>query len=127
MVEMHCWITIRAHYYLEDEEDLDNTIKMINDKIASLSLNGIFTKAMNGEYYLEFSMFSNHMAQDAKDLLELFYYIGEVAIGSYGLLYLHNDEDVIKHNAFKVYRLCKGKVIEYDDKLLSPCIPTIEE
>ncbi len=126
MVEIHCWVTIRTHYSLEDD-NLENTIKLINDKITSFLLNEVVIKAMNGEYYLEFSMFSNHMAQDAKNLLELFYYIGEVAIGSYGLLYLHNDEDAVKHNSFKVYRLCKGKVIEHDDKLLSPCIPMVEE
>lgn len=126
MLEMHCWITIRSHYSLEDD-NLDNMIKTINDKIASLSLNKLFIKAINGEYYLDFSLFSNHMAKDAEDLLQLLYFIGEIAIGSYGLLYLHNDEDELKYNQFKVYRLCKGKVTEYDDQLLSPCIPTIEE
>lgn len=57
----------------------------------------------------------------------MFYYVGEVAIGSYGLLYLYDDEDPIKDNSFKVYRLCKGKVVEFDDQLLSPFNPTIEE
>ena len=125
MVEMHCWITLRDNYYIEDEEDLD--IWPIYDKISSLSLEGLCITAMNGERYIEYSLFSNHMAQDAKELLELFYYVGEVAIGSYGLLYLYDDEDPTKDNSFKVYRLCKGKVVEFDDQLLSPFNPTIEE
>ena len=70
MLEMHCWITIRSHYSLEDD-NLDNMIKTINDKIASLSLNKLFIKAINGEYYLDFSLFSNHMAKDAEDLLHI--------------------------------------------------------
>lgn len=128
MVEMHCWITIRSNYYIEeDEDDLDNKIRQINDKISLLSLEGLSIKVENGEHYIEYSLFSNHMAQDAKELLELFYYVGEVAIGSYGLLYLYDDEDPTKDNSFKVYRLCKGKVIEFDDQLLSPFRPTIEE
>lgn len=128
MVEMHCWITIRSNYYIEeDEEDLDNKIRQINYKISLLSLEELCIKVENGEHYIEYSLFSNHRAQDAKELLELFYYIGEVAIGSYGLLYLYDDEDPTKDNSFKVYRLCKGKVIEFDDQLLSPFRPTIEE
>lgn len=130
MVEMHCWITFRDNYYIEeDEEDMDNTIMLgqIDYKISLLSLEDLSIKVKNGEHYIEYSLFSNHMAQDAKELLELFYYVGEVAIGSYGLLYLYDDEDPTKNNSFKVYRLCKGKVIEFDDQLLSPFNPTIEE
>lgn len=125
MTELHCWVTIREHYCLDDD-NLELIVQKINKRIEKYSFD-FKVKSMNGEYYLEYSLFSNHFSQDANELLNLFSYIGEVAIGSYGLLYLHDDEDIEKHNYFKVYKLAKGIIYEIEDNYLSPCIPTIEE
>lgn len=125
MIELHCWITINEHYCLDDD-NIEIIVQKINKKIKSYSFD-FSIKAMNGEYYLDYSLYSNHYAQDTKEMIDLFQYIGKIAIGSYGLLYLHNDEDKENSNSFKVYKLAKGTVYEMTDPFLSPCIPTIEE
>lgn len=38
-----------------------------------------------------------------------------------------NDEDSVNHNNFIVHRLARGKVEVYQDGMLSPRIPTIED
>ena len=51
-----------------------------------------------------------------------------MAPGSYGLLYLHDDEDTNGfHNAFQVFVLSKGNFILCKDPFLSPYIPRVED
>lgn len=58
------------------------------------------------------------------------------APGSYGLTYVHDDEDdgtyrpdrrsgVDRTGVFRVFRIANGKIDECDDPFLSPIIPTI--
>ena len=47
--------------------------------------------------------------------------------GSYGLLYVHDDESKDDCNSFVVYKLARGKVERIADTLLSPFIPTVED
>lgn len=126
MIELHCWITIRADYN-SDNECNENVLRLIKNELDTHHYNSIEIKAMNGEYYIEFSLYANHFSQDTKELLHLFVYIGRIAVGSYGLLYLHNDESDTSGNSFRIYSLAKGVVNVHDDPFLSPCIPTIEE
>ena len=84
-------------------------------------------KVKNGEYYLEHTLFTNHFSQEVRETLELFYKISEIAPGSYGLLYIHNDEDKKNYNSFCVYKAAKGKVTKLEDVYLSPYIPIVEE
>lgn len=49
------------------------------------------------------------------------------APGSYGILSCWDDEDPVKNNAFQIFILKKGRIIEADDIWLSPCVPEIEE
>lgn len=44
---------------------------------------------------------------------------------SYSLLYIRDDEQLDRENQFSVYRLARGKLDRFDDKLFSPCIPII--
>ena len=52
-------------------------------------------------------------------VIELFKWIGKVAPGSYGILYVYDAEDENYHNEFRVWRLCRGELKEYDDPFLS--------
>ena len=49
------------------------------------------------------------------------------AIGSYGLLYVMNDEAKIENNSFVIYKLARGRIERVVDNLLSPFIPTVED
>ncbi|KRF32213.1 hypothetical protein ASG93_04815 [Paenibacillus sp. Soil787] len=51
--------------------------------------------------------------------------------GSYGLLYVHNDEDFKgeddNSNNFIVWKLARGKLTQEKDNYLSPYIPVVED
>ncbi len=64
-------------------------------------------------------------------IIELFQWVAENAPGSYGILYIRDDEDQSRDNdysnCFRVWRLCRGQLTERDDPFLSPAIPTVED
>ena len=126
MVEIHCFITLRESYKPDDEET-ERFLPIVQKEIDKVSCYGVELKVKNGEYYIEFSHFTNHKGQDFDELFNFFQSVGISAPGSYGLFYLHDDEDETKYNSFRVWRLAKGLVKEFKDFFLSPCIPTIEE
>lgn len=61
------------------------------------------------------------------DSINIISKIGQIATGSYGLIYLYNDEDTHgKENMFQVFSMVRGVVDEKRDPFLSPIIPTLE-
>lgn len=130
MVELHGWITIRETYsaFFKEEEKIDLLVARIKDEINRLSWFKPEIKAQNGEWFLEFTLFSNRINPQVLEVFEFCTWIGKVADGSYGLIYLYNDEDINgKENQFQVFSLTRGVVKENNDPFLSPIIPTIED
>lgn len=126
MVEIHCFITLRDSFKPCDEEN-ENYLPLIQKEIEKLEYYEIELKSKNGERYIEFSHFTNHLGTDFSELLEFFGNVGKIAEGSYGLFYMHNDEDQNEYNSFHVWRLAKGEVRKFKDRLLSPFVPTVED
>jgi hypothetical protein len=63
-------------------------------------------------------------------------WIVQNAPGSYGITYVHDDEDdgayrpdrrhgIDRTGVFRVFRIANGKIDEFDDPFLSPIMPTI--
>ena len=128
MIELHGFITIRETYEVTDEENIDSVIAEIKKEMQKPEYPKLEIKTMNGEYYMDFSLFANHLAGDCKKILSFFERVGELAKGSYGLLYLMDDEDCNgNNNTFKVWRLARGRVNSFEDHLLSPFIPVVED
>ena len=128
MIELHGWITIRETYkatFKEDTEDI--FIDRIKEEIKKLSWFKPQIKALNGEWFLEFTIFANRRNSQSEEVFKLYNAIGEMAEGSYGLIYLHDDEADGKENQFQVFVLSQGSVKEFSDSYLSPIIPTIED
>jgi hypothetical protein len=76
----------------------------------------------------------NHRASPFWEMLK---WIEENAIGSYGLFYVHDDEDFVDPqygraipesyaNVFRVHRILNGKVSELPDPFFGPIVPQIE-
>ena len=76
---------------------------------------------------------TNHRSSILWELIE---WIAQNGVGSYGLIYVHDDEDfrnVAQYgdgqhdycNVFRVWRILGGKVDELDDPFLSPLVPRI--
>ena len=127
MVEVHGWITLRETYKVVDDDNIEALLKLIHNEIKKIEYPQIQINVNNGNYYIEFSVYTNHMSREIHDLIALFETVGKIAEGSYGLLYLLNDEDKENNNNFVVHRLARGTVEVYPDTLLSPVIPTVED
>lgn len=128
MVEVHGWITLRETYKAVDDENMEKVIVSVEKEIRKLARPLIQIKVNNGAHFVEFSLYTNHMSGDVKDLLDIFKNVGRLAEGSYGLLYIHNDEDEDgQREGFMVHRLARGRVNVFRDEFLSPLIPTVED
>jgi hypothetical protein len=82
---------------------------------------------------LMFCVSRNHRASSVWDMVQ---WIAEQGTGSYGLFYVHDDEDQIGNinydrgtedfsNVFRVHRIANGVVTEMSDPFLSPIVPTL--
>ena len=86
MVELHGWVTIRETYnaFFEEEKKVDLLVARIKEKINRLSWFKPEIKAQNGEWFLEFTLFSNRINPQIIEVFELYTWIGKEASGSYG-------------------------------------------
>ena len=130
MFELHCWITIRETYEVKEneEENIDVILYEIERKIQELKWNKPQIKVCNVEWYIETSIFSNRKTEKAIELLEFFDFVARTAYGSYGVIYILDDEDLNgKNNEFQVYSISRGILHEQKDTFLSPFIPIVED
>lgn len=128
MIELHGWVTLRETYIVTFEEDNEDIfIDKIRKEIENLSWFKPQIKVLNGEWFLEFTIFANRKNPQTEEAFKLFNRIGELAEGSYGLIYLYDDEVDGRENQFQVFSLSRGSIKEYSDSYLSPIVPTIED
>lgn len=127
MVEMHGWVTIRDTYKVVDLDNTEKVSKNLELEFKTINYLNPELKWINGECYLQLSLYSNHWCEECYEMLKIYRIIADKAEGSYGLLYVYNDEDREFNNEFIIYRLVRGKFEMFNDKLLSPYIPIIED
>ena len=131
MVELHGWALIRENFTVDNEDlNLDYIINYLTQEIKKLDVDKDLLRISmcNGESSLIVNKFTNHFSDDIKEILDLFKLIATIAPGSYGLLYLRDDEDKTGFsNDFQVFVLSKGSFKQQKDPFLSPCIPMIED
>jgi hypothetical protein len=132
MFEYHGWATLRTdildEYGDEDEDALQCLLGELRQYITTLSINGaIHIEQRNMLYALSIFGLNNHRQQP---VIDLFGWLAQNARGSYGLLYIQDNEDFNRGsdytNQFRVWRLALGQLEELDDQFLSPYIPTVE-
>jgi hypothetical protein len=129
MVEYHGWITLSDSSVDGDDAltaDIYNKVKSEIEHLAGTHRE-VGIKVMNSIPMVWLCGCTNHRSRDIEDVFTLFRFVGQWASGSYGLLYIWDDEDLRHENEFRVWTLAKGSMMERDDPLLSPCIPTIED
>ncbi|MGG4394589.1 Imm7 family immunity protein [Paenibacillus thiaminolyticus] len=130
MYEYHGWASIRESSSFEDDEEkyilIVKEIKKYIDEIRWPS--GVLDlRAVNGDYQLWVAGLNNHKPVGKHNPIEVLRKVGELAPGSYGVLYIRDSDDVEFFNEFKVYTLIRGEVTEHEDPFLSPFIPKIED
>src|SRR5690348_3445639 len=116
MYSTHGWATIWPSYKnddavdeLLDDDKMDALRNQIADHIRQLGLDRTDQRmnpfaeirALNYETHLWLSGSNNH-AQWHEAILGVFSYIADVAPGSYGSLYIENDEDPERADHFRV-------------------------
>ncbi len=130
MYEYHGWATIReSTSFEEDEYQYGLVIQHLREYVYELNWpTGVLDlRAVNGDFQLWIAGLDNHKPVSKYDPIKVFRKVGEIAPGSYGILYVRDSDDSESFNQFKVYTLIRGKVMENDDPLLSPFIPNIED
>ena len=131
MYEYHGWITLV--YSICEVEDEDEKLKiavdyardLIEQTLPKRYINEL--KMVNGEYMISLAGLANHRGTLEESLIDFFKEIGEKAPGSYGLLYVSDDENPKFDNEFRVGKLIRGNFEFVEDHYLSPRIPTIED
>ncbi|TJY40849.1 hypothetical protein E5161_17070 [Cohnella pontilimi] len=127
MYEFHGWAVLRYHTHDTDFEKQEAHLKILLNFIFDIDTEKVVSiKQRNGLDSFLISGLHNHKAEY---VLEIFTRIAELMPGSYGLLYIHDNEEFTdeKNNKFIVWKLARGQVIEQEDNYLSPYIPTVED
>ncbi|OCG00674.1 Imm7 family immunity protein [Gilliamella sp. wkB308] len=131
MIEYYGWISLRNSTYENNENEMNSILNkltlFISEHEFENSTGFIKIHKVNGCCQLLFSGNTNHYSQDVAEIFELYQYVAKISQGSYGLLYVKNDESSDKFNEFEVYVLARGKIKKENDQFLSPCIPKIED
>lgn len=127
MFEYHGWITIYESAGDDDGDPLAlvERIRRRVDEVAGPYL--LDLRFVNGVPSLHLAGFPNHRGLHGGDVEALFAAVGALAPGSYGLLYVRDDESADHANEFRVFRMARGRVTEHADPFLSPCVPTVED
>jgi Immunity protein 7 len=125
MFEYHGWATLRSDTYGTEVSPISRPrLEDLRRSLVNLDGSGESgVRFINGSLQLWLSGSPNHRHNL---VVEFFRGLATGFPGSYGILYIWDDES--EHdNAFRVFRLARGKVEELDDPFLSPCVPTIED
>ena len=129
MIELHGWLCIRE--MAEDEDAFpDGTEETIMNKIRTIidgSNAEITMQYANGTPFLQTLYCANHRTDEVGEIIHIYQHISSVATGSYGMIYLHDDEDTAHFNSFVVYLFRRGHCGMHIDPYFTPCIPTIED
>lgn len=128
MFEFHGWACIRHHAHDTDLALQDACVRECEARLEGLDIDHLARiQRYNGVDSLVISGRHNHRQSY---VIELFQWIADHAPGSYGLLYVHDDEDARggSHSLeFRVWRLARGALEARPDPFLSPVTPTLED
>ena len=114
MVEYHGWFTLRES--LEEEDDETRLAAIVSDVSGEISLleeghRIVGMKVVNGVHMGWIGGCTNHRGPDIEEVFQLYGLIAKRATGSYGLLYIWDDECEAEGNEFRVWKLAKGVLV----------------
>ena len=127
MFEFHGWVSVNYQTHDTNAALQDACWSLVEEHLRTLDSDLVWTQRYNGCDSLHLAGQHNHRTDY---VVELFLWLAEHTPGSYGLLYVRDDEDNSRDgdysNEFRVWKLCRGTLKELKEPLISPCIPMIE-
>ncbi len=124
MVELHGWVTIQESCRIDDEEEsIEQIVRKLKEQISGMSGGCgdiLDIRYCNGEPFLTITMFKNRINSDVEEVFEFLEYVCKTAPGSYGMIYMYDDESVKMPDEFQVFAIRKGKIYPERDRYLSP-------
>lgn len=130
MFEYHAWVTVQSSPGDETDGELKDAFDAAEREVAVLrdGTTEVSLRWVNGMGHLHLSGFLNHRSGEGQQVIDVFERVGRAAPGSYGILYVRDDEDPAgRQNEFQVTVMRRGATFAVRDGLLSPCIPLIED
>ncbi|MBH0777000.1 Imm7 family immunity protein [Nocardia bovistercoris] len=130
MFEYHGWVTVQHSASDESDAQLEGAYRAAEDIVRSLmSGRGLADiRIVNGVAQVHLAGFLNRRGCEGEEVIDSFCGIGTVAPGSYGMMYIRDDEDRSGlGNEFQVLVMRQGVTAVVRDTHLSPCIPMIED
>jgi hypothetical protein len=134
MVSYHGWIKIWETPYESDDDHLDEIVAQIKQYVDKVKWSNSFidVRYANGIPLFSIQGCNNHkwggyLDGNYNNLLEIFKLIGKIAPGSFGLLYIIDDEEEGFQNECQVFIMKKGVLEKVKDPFFSPLIPTVED
>ena len=128
MFEFHGWASVNYDTHDTDADLQDECWSLVEEHVRTLGSEHVRTQRYNGCDSLHLAGQHNHRTDY---VIDLFLWLATHAPGTYGLLYVRDDEDNSRggdySNEFRVWKLCRGTLTELKDPFLSPCIPTVED
>ena len=128
MFSVFGWATISCSTNEIDQAEDKKILEKLDEQIEKYRIDGLIEirlyKTLNGSLNaLSIVGSRNHRYEK---IIDLYRWLADNATGSYGLLYIHDDESNFE-NEFRVLRLARGKISVESDPFLSPIILTVEE
>lgn len=127
MTELHGWMAISETCSDEDKLTDSEMVDIMSRTISVAQKYGLKPEYHNGEPFINTILFTNHHTLETDDIITAYTEIARIATGSYGMIYLRDDEDAEHSNEFQIYVFKRGSCERRRDKLLSPCIPALED
>ena len=127
MVELHGWLSISEIYEDEDnyeKAELDSVMQKVKKIVADN--NSVEIEYKNGLPFITTLICTNHHNPELDMVINTYKLVSETATGSYGMIYIRDDEDSVHYNEFQIYIFKKGECRFKVDNDLSPCIPEVE-
>lgn len=125
MFEFHGWIVLRYHTQDINETLQDKAYSKFIDYLKDVDTEKLSNiKRRNGLDSWTITGLHNHRSNY---VLDIYMWVSENLPGSYGLLYVHDDEDAEDNNKFVVWRLARGILTRESDTFLSPYVPVVED
>lgn len=126
MFEYHGWAVVRDDTYDGDDAKLRSIVTELEQRAGEFNDGSGMTdiRWINGACFITFAGKPNHRHEC---VFGWFRWLAKHAPGSYGLLYIWDDENTEFGNTFQVHCLRRGLVEERIDPFLSPCIPAVED